>query len=174
MARPRGKAPNPEVLDRERQVVMLRRQGLIWQDIADQVGYSSASGASDAYYRASYRVVADDVEAIRQLENERLDLLFASAWEQAIDGDFKATDICLKIMSRRAKLLGLDTPVSQRIETTPNYDASTIREEVNRITRAYDRAKELGINLEDDASYAVNKYPLKAKIEELNNDKWTT
>ena len=168
MARPRGKAPQPSVLDRERQVVALRRQGLTWQVIADQVGYSSPSGASDAYYRASYRVVADDVEGIRKLENDRLDLLFAAVWEQALAGDQKATEVCIKIMSRRARLLGLDAPVSQKIEVKPSYDASTIQEEVLRISRAYERAKELGINLEDDESYVVNKEELKTQISELN------
>lgn len=173
MARPRGKAPNPTVLDRERQVVSLRRQGLTWQDIADQTGYSSPSGASEAYYRASYRVVSVDVEALRQLENDRLDLLFSSVWEQALAGDYKATDACLKIMSRRAKLLGLDAPVSQKIEITPTYDKSAIEAELQRIIQATERAAELGLDLVDEASYTENKDTLKAQIEEMNNGNWT-
>jgi AraC-like DNA-binding protein len=172
MARPRGKSPNPIVLDRERQVVALRRQGFTWQDIADQVGYSSPSGASEAYYRASYRVVTEDVQAIRELENDRLDLLFSSVWEQALAGDHKATDTCLRIMSRRAKLLGLDTPVSQRVEVTPTYDTSTIQAELQRIIKATERAAELGLDLLAEANYAENKDTLKAQIKELNNGNW--
>lgn len=173
MARPRGKAPNPTVLDRERQVVSLRRRGLTWQDIADKTGYSSPSGASEAYYRASYRVVSEEVEAIRELENDRLDLLFSAVWEQALAGDYKATDTCLKIMCRRAKLLGLDAPVRQKIEITPTYDKSTIEEELQRIIQATERAAELGLDLVDEASYTENKETLKAQIKELNNGNWT-
>lgn len=158
MARPRGKAPSPTVLDKERQVVALRRQGLTWQEIAEQVGYASASGASEAYYRASTRVVVENIEELRALENDRLDNLFAAVWEQALQGDNKALDSCLKIMTRRAKLLGLDAKVEHRVELNQNYyDAESIDQGVRRIQRAYEKAIELGIDLDEDTNSTVNK-----------------
>jgi hypothetical protein len=150
VARPRGQAPNPIVLDKERQVVALRRAGLIWADIANQVGYSSPSGASEAFYRASYRVVKEDIETLRELENERLDYLFAAVWERALAGDNQATETCLKIMSRRSKLLGLDRKPETRQETAQTYDVDSIQYELQRFIKERNVIEELGIDVESD------------------------
>jgi hypothetical protein len=149
MPRPRGKTPTPQVLDRERQVTALRRQGLTWEKIAQQAGYKSPSGASEAYLRASARVVTEDVQTIRQLENDRLDLLFNAIWEQALAGDPKAVEACLKVMTRRARLLGLDTPPEHRVTLTQTWTGEQVKAEVQQILRAFDKAKELGIDLNE-------------------------
>ena len=147
MARPRGRAPKPQVLDKEHRVVSLRREGLTWDLIAKEVGYASPSGASDAYYRASYRVVQEDLEQIRQLENERLDFLFNAVWDNALAGDYKAVEACLKIMTRRAKLLGLDARQVTKVSFNNDHDFSNLDQDVLRITRAFDKAQELGLDL---------------------------
>jgi hypothetical protein len=147
MARPRGRAPKPQVLDKEHRVVSLRREGLTWDLIAKEVGYASPSGASDAYYRASYRVVQEDVEQIRHLENERLDFLFNAVWKSALEGDHKAVDSCLRIMARRAKLLGLDNRPVTKVSFTNETDFSDLDKDVLRISRAFDKAPELGLDL---------------------------
>ncbi|NDC48861.1 MAG: hypothetical protein EBZ61_07260 [Micrococcales bacterium] len=147
MARPRGRAPKPQVLDKEHRVVSLRREGLTWDLIAKEVGYASPSGASDAYYRASYRVVQEDVEQIRHLENERLDFLFNAVWKSALEGDHKAVDSCLRIMARRAKLLGLDNRPVTKVSFTNETDFSDLDKDVLRISRAFDKAQELGLDL---------------------------
>jgi len=147
MARPRGRAPKPQVLDKERRVVSLRREGLTWDQIAKEIGYASPSGASDAYYRASYRVVQEDVEQIRQLENDRLDFLFNAVWDSALEGDHKAVDSCLRIMTRRAKLLGLDNRQVTKVTFTNETDFSDLDKDVLRISRAFDKAQELGLDL---------------------------
>lgn len=132
MGRPSGKPPKPEVLERETQVVALRRQGMTWDAIAKAVGYADATGAHAAYERASVRVVKEDINAIRQIEMERLDMLQASYWQQAMTGDIPAGQQVLKIMDRRAKLLGLDMPVKQQLEVI-SYDANNIDNEVARL-----------------------------------------
>jgi hypothetical protein len=38
----------------------------------------------------------------------RLDALFRAHWQAAVSGDVKATDICLRILERYARSLGLD------------------------------------------------------------------
>ena len=147
MARPRGRAPKPEVLAREKRVVELRREGFTWEQIATQVGYASPSGASDAYYRASARIVQDDIEEIRRLENDRLDYLFHAVWEKAIGGDHKAVDTCLKVMARRAKLLGLDARPEAKLTINNDVDWGNLDQEVLRISKAFDKAQELGLDL---------------------------
>lgn len=47
-------------------------------------------------------------ESLRLLELERLDALWEGVWPHAIKGNAAAVQACLRIMERRAKLLGLD------------------------------------------------------------------
>lgn len=135
--RPRGRAPKPEVLDREQAVVSLRREGLTWEEIAKRVGYSSPSSAHDAYQRAANRIIREDVDAIRNLESERLDCMHAAVWERALEGDLKAVDAVLKIMARRAKLFGLDIPPSAHLHQQHRYDYidPDLQERVNYFVR---------------------------------------
>ena len=49
-----------------------------------------------------------------------------------LQGDIPAVNALLKIMERRAKLLGLDQPFKQQIEVT-TYDGDTIDSEVRRL-----------------------------------------
>jgi len=122
----------PEVLDKEIEVVKLRRGGLTWDLIAERVGYGSASAAHAAYQRAAKRAVYEDVDAIRQVEGERLDLMQSAVWGKALQGDLPAIQTLIRIMERRAKLLGLDQPLRQQIEVT-TYDGDSIDAEVRKL-----------------------------------------
>ncbi|MGW2611429.1 hypothetical protein ACWC4A_44920 [Streptomyces mirabilis] len=54
----------------------------------------------------------DGVDELRALEADRLDRLFFVAYKKAVrDQDLAAIDRTLRIMERRARLLGLDMPV---------------------------------------------------------------
>lgn len=52
--------------------------------------------------------ISETVEQARSLELMRLDQLLAAIWQRALDGDIACVDRCLAIMTRRARLLGLD------------------------------------------------------------------
>jgi hypothetical protein len=47
---------------------------------------------------------------LRGLELERLDALHAACWPAALAGHLRSIDTVLRIMRRRAALLGLDAP----------------------------------------------------------------
>ena len=141
MARPIGKAPTPEVLDKEAQVVALRREGRSWDTIAQAVGYADPSGAHAAYMRASARIVKEDIDAIRDMETERLDMLQGAYWRQAMMGDVPAGMQVLRIMERRAKLLGIDQPIRQQVEVI-SYDADGIDSEVARLVKLLESAEQ--------------------------------
>jgi transcriptional regulator len=130
----------PEVLDKEIEVVKLRRGGLTWDLIAERVGYGSASAAHAAYQRAARRAVQDDIEAIRTIENERLDLMQSAIWGKVLAGDTTAIQTVIRLMERRAKLLGLDQPFKQQIEVT-TYDGDTIDSEVRKLVELLDSGK---------------------------------
>jgi hypothetical protein len=57
----------------------------------------------------------EDVETIRDIEVQRLDALFLVSFGQAREGNLQAIDRCLRIMERRANLLGLDKPAELKI-----------------------------------------------------------
>jgi hypothetical protein len=129
--RPRGGKPKPEVIAREQEVVKLRRGGLTWDLIGERVGLTP-SGAYNAYERALRRVILEDVNAIRQIETERLDLAQSAIWGKVLQGDNVSIGNLLRIMERRAKLLGLDQPLRQQVEVI-SYDGNGVRAELERI-----------------------------------------
>jgi len=99
-------------LQRQRRAVELRRAGRSYREIAHQVGIGVASAhrlitAAIADVRA---IVEDDAAEMRALELSRLDGLLAALWPKARQGNLGAVDRVLRIMERRARLLGLDAP----------------------------------------------------------------
>lgn len=129
--RPRGGLPNPEVVAREQEVVRLRRGGLTWDMIGDRLGIHLTT-ARAAYERALKRVVQEDIEEIRKLEGERLDIAQAAIWETVLKGDNTSINTLIRIMERRAKLLGLDQPIKIQSEVI-TYDGDNVRAELARI-----------------------------------------
>lgn len=126
---PRGKTP-PDLIDKEREVITLRRAGYTFDDIATQVGYATASGAHAAFQRALKRTLIEaGIEELRATELDRLDRLQAAVWGEAMTGNPKAIETALKILDRRAKYLGLDSPIKQEIKVEV-ADAGSIDREM--------------------------------------------
>ena len=103
--------PEPEQIDRELKVLELRRAGLTWQRIAEQVGYADHSGAYLAYKRAIKRTQQQPADELRTQELDRIDRLQLAAWPKAMQGDTQSINTICRLMERRARLLGLDMPV---------------------------------------------------------------
>ena len=120
--------PSPELVDREMKVLELRRAGLTWQRIAEEVGYADHTGAYAAYKRAIKRTLQQPADELRQQELDRIDRLQLAAWPNAMKGDVKSILAIAKLMERRAKLTGLDMPIKiQQDVTTWNGDESIDR-----------------------------------------------
>lgn len=107
MARRSGRVPSAEVIARENHALELRRAGASYTAIGEQLGLDR-SNAYKIVKRAIGRVHQEPATEIRQLEADRLDRLQLSQWQRALGGDGRALDRVLRIMERRAKLLGLD------------------------------------------------------------------
>jgi len=122
----------PSVLERERKVLELRRGGLTFDLIAKELDFKHASGAHKAYLNACKRIVLSEVVEIRNIETERLDIAQTAIWNGVLRGDIPAINTLLRIMERRARLLGLDSPTRAQIEVT-TYDTGTIDAEVQRL-----------------------------------------
>ena len=129
----------PETLEKERKVLEFRRGGLTFDLIAERLGYASASGAHKAYLSACNRIVYEDVVEVRKSEMDRLDIAQAAIWgdltdTQNTDANTRGRLVLalIKIMERRARLLGLDMPTKAQVEVSV-YDRDTIDDEVKRL-----------------------------------------
>jgi hypothetical protein len=99
------------LLDRERQAVALHLQGETSDAIADALGFVNRGGAWKAVQRGLARFVVPAIAEARTVELARLDRLHKAVWQRAISGDIPAIETVLRLMERRARLLGLDAPV---------------------------------------------------------------
>lgn len=123
-----SKVPDPELIDRELKVLELRRAGLTWHRIAEESGYADASGAYVAYKRAMKRTLQQPADEIREQELDRIDRLQLALWPNAMKGSERAIVTIVRLMERRAKLLGLDAPTKiQQDVTTWTGDESIDR-----------------------------------------------
>lgn len=128
-----NKQPDPELIDKEVRVLELRRAGLTWANIADQVGYADPTGAYAAYKRAVKRVLKEPVQEVLDQELDRLDRLQVAVWGRAMKGDDRAINTILRLMERRAKLLGLDAAQKVQAEVTTYDGHRDIDGEIERI-----------------------------------------
>ena len=99
--------------ERARLALDLRKAGASYEAIARQCGFANRSGAYQAIQRELQRTLQEPADDLRMLEVERLNDLYRAMIPHALSGDKDSTwyvDRCLKIMERRAALLGLDAP----------------------------------------------------------------
>ena len=98
-------------MEKSRQALELRKAGCDYRTIADRVGYAGPSAAHKAVMRALKLTVREPAEEVRELEQSRLDQMLLALWPRVRQGDDQAIDRAIKIMDRRARLLGLDAPI---------------------------------------------------------------
>ena len=126
-----SKVPDPELVDREVKVLELRRAGLTWQRISEETGYADASGAYLAYKRAIKRTMQQPADELREQELDRIDRLQLALWPKAMKGDNASVNTIVRLMERRARLLGLDTPIKIQQDVV-NWDGN---ESIDRAVR---------------------------------------
>jgi len=137
---------DPQVFAKERKVLELRQMGITFDVIAEEAGYASPGSAYNAYKRALLRTLQEPADQIREFETARLDRLISGVWEKALNGEIPAIMAVLKILERRAKLLGLDAPSKVQQEVTIFEGGSEIDAEVRRLAYliAENRNNEIG------------------------------
>ncbi len=106
-----------QAAEREKLAFALRVAGMTYAQIAERLGVTTA-GAYKMVKRVLERTRKETDEAadeLRRLEVERLDALLLTLWKSATSGNLGAVDRVLRVMERRARLLGLDAPTRQDI-----------------------------------------------------------
>ncbi len=108
----RNSAAKARIVEAQSKALEMRRMGLGYQDIANQLDCSLSTAhryIQNAMADAKAQVQADAAE-IKTEEISRLDGMLKGLWPDARKGSYGAVDRVLKIMERRARLLGLDAP----------------------------------------------------------------
>ncbi|MFH8581707.1 hypothetical protein [Streptomyces zaomyceticus] len=128
---PASKAHQADTAGRRADLIRLRRQGVPFDDERILgLGYASAGAARKDLVRAldaNRKEETAEAAVYRQQESERLDALLEAVWPQATEKrsvfdkegqwvgegvDVRAVDTVLRLIDRRAKLLGLDAPAA--------------------------------------------------------------
>jgi len=107
-----------QALQRQLQALELRRQGRRYDEIAEMLGVSLSSAWRLVHraYQRSLKLADDEAEMQRQLDLQRLDAALAAIWPAVKAGELAAIDRLISILSRRARLLGLDRPEEQKVD----------------------------------------------------------
>lgn len=99
-----------EAAKKRADALALRKTGMTYREIAEQVGYKNRHICCRNVRAELRRIPKEEAAELRQLEMERLDALTEAVWKIAMDGDLKAVETALKLMERRSRMLGLDSP----------------------------------------------------------------
>jgi hypothetical protein len=86
----------------------MRKAGATFDQIASSLAYSDKGSAYRSVMGLLVKQNNEAAEPLRRLEVERCDRLQLAVWADAIGGNLKAIETCLRVMERRARLLGLD------------------------------------------------------------------
>jgi hypothetical protein len=126
------KGQTEEATERRLKALQLRMAGASYRAIGSQLGVSEKTAHQDVQreLKAIAEQSAEEAQAVRTLDLERLDAMTIAIWGQVRAGNLGAIDRALRISERRAKLLGIDAPEKRREEPTPPVDWSRVDEAV--------------------------------------------
>jgi hypothetical protein len=130
-----GKKTSPETIAakiKAAKALELRMAGKTYPAIAEEAGYNSPQAAHDAVKRSLDAVIREPAEALIRLDLERLDSMLEIHLLSAQGGDVQAVSAVMKIMERRARLLGLDAP-TKVAETDPEGNEKAAQPTVIKI-----------------------------------------
>lgn len=132
MSQPRTDQHAIAVVERRARAVELRKAGAGYGAIARQLGYKDRSGAYRAVKAALRELVREPAAELVTLELARLDDLLLALWPEARRGNVAKVDRVLKVMARRAALLGLDAPRRFAEVLDPRREAEAIAAEIGK------------------------------------------
>ena len=159
---PRPTSPRIDAAERDAKALELRKDGLTYTQIAERLGMSRST-AHKYVTRGLHRTRQEPADELRRLEAERLNQLWAEAMAvlrrrhvvvqsgkvvkdddgQPIPDDgpvLQATTTLLRVMERRARLLGLDAPAKHEVLTLDAIDAE-IRQLEEQLSKVVPHSK---------------------------------
>jgi len=131
MGKQKASATKVKLTEREVQALELRKAGYDLNTIAKRLGFRGRSGAYEAIKRALMKVITEPALEVREMELQRLDQIQRNYWTRMLKGDANIIDKLLRVMDRRARLLGLDAPV--KVEQTGDITVKIIDDEPEKL-----------------------------------------
>jgi hypothetical protein len=111
---------------RRSKAVRMRIAGHSPEDIAAELGYVSPAAASaDIYEALAKQLTTPDhnVEILREIECKRLDMMLLALHPGIERGNPRSVEIAIRILERRAKMMGLDSATKVELLTVDDIDA---------------------------------------------------
>ena len=125
--------------------LVLRRAGATYEQIARELKLSNRSIAFKLVQGAIADIPREEAQECLSLELERLDaMLRGGLFEKARVGDLNAVDRVLRIMDRRARYLGLDSPEKREHSGTVSIDAAEMMAAAERMRERLSKAQDSG------------------------------
>lgn len=95
----------------------MRKKGATYREIGEKLGISTMAACNHvrAVLTELEEQTKEDARDLVKMELYRLDQMLLGLFEKAIAGKETAVDRVLKIMERRARLIGLDAPKRQEV-----------------------------------------------------------
>jgi hypothetical protein len=103
-----------EVYEKRRHAAKLRREGWSWDEIAEEVGYSSRGAAHSAVkilLQESCDLAYAEANLYRAESLERLTKLLKAVWPRAMAGDDKSVSQARLLISQMDDLTGVKAPL---------------------------------------------------------------
>lgn len=116
----------------------LRRRGLTYEEIGEQLGVDRATVRHWVTKRLTQLAAEtlEDAPYVRDMELQRLDRWLAMLHRQIERGNSQAVQSALKISARRSALLGLDAPVkAQIVPPPPQLDIDVTKLSAEQLTQ---------------------------------------
>lgn len=111
---------------RRMKAVKMRIAGYAPEDIAAECGYvSPAACSADIYEALAKQLTTPDhnIEVLREIECRRMDQMLLALQPGIERGTPRSVEIAIRILERRAKMLGLDSATKVQILTVDDIDA---------------------------------------------------
>lgn len=138
--------------ERRLQAYQLRLAGLSYRRIGAEM-HMDHKDVWDLVNEEMESRMAEPRERVRELELDRLDVMLVKVFERLGHGDISAVDRGLRIMERRAKLLGLDAPT-----VVENHNTDSVAEDA-QLDEMIRRAREMAEAAEKARSGGVSDEP---------------
>lgn len=111
-------------VEKQRRAMNLRRAGMTWADIAEEVGYSSAAGACRAVRSAIHHTIQETGDEFKTLQLERLNHMLLVLWPKVNAGDERAISVAIGVMDKMDRIKGTEHP--SQIEHHHQHDGAVL------------------------------------------------
>lgn len=136
-------ARNADRAELATKALALRRAGATYEQVARELGLANRSVAFKLVQGAIADIPREEAQECLSLELDRLDtLLRGGLFEKARRGDVQCIDRVLRIMDRRARYLGLDSPEKREHSGAVSIDLSEMMAAAERMRERLSKASE--------------------------------